>query len=123
MNPKIVIIDDEQLILESLTEVMIDEGYDVKSFDLPTKALDYILAQDDLACIICDINMPELNGMELFEKFRKAGKLTPFIFNSGHIEFIQSAAALIEKYPPCSFICKPDLTLIQKVKETIEKAK
>ena len=58
---KILIVDDEESILAPLEEMLSGEGYRVRSFDNPLKALELLRTQEfDLA--IFDIKMPEMNG-------------------------------------------------------------
>lgn len=107
MAQKIIVIDDVPDVVEVLTDLFELEDYEVQGFTLPTEALDYLLKEDDYDCVVCDINMPVLNGIELFKKFRqgKEGPI-PFVFNSAHAEFLSEVDELIEKYPPTVFINK-----------------
>lgn len=118
INKRIVIIDD----IEELTETfkMMLECYfeDVIDFNNPEKALDYLLKnQKDIDFIISDINMPVLNGIELFKRYRKVNNETPFIFYSGHAEFDEQLNKLKEQYRLDDVISKPNINIVDIIQE------
>ena len=82
---KIIIVDDEQEILTPLEEMLTSEGFKVRSFLDPNKALEYLRAQTvDLA--ILDIKMPEMGGYELLKSARDIHPQLPVIFLSSKQE-------------------------------------
>ena len=82
---KILIVDDEESILSPLEEMLTSEGYRVRAFDNPQKALDLLRRQEfDLA--IFDIKMPEMNGYELLGASRAIRPNLPVIFLSSKQE-------------------------------------
>ena len=83
--PNIVIVDDEVEILQPLEEMLIDEGFSVRAFSSPLKALAYLQTQSpDL--VVFDIKMPELNGLELLKRVREIHTALPAIFLSSKNE-------------------------------------
>lgn len=78
---KILIIEDEPLILENLATLLEVEGYDVATAENGVIGLEQVSkSKPDL--ILCDIMMPGMNGYEVIEQLRKA-EITagiPFIF-------------------------------------------
>ena len=82
---KILIVDDEESILAPLEEMLKGEGYRVRAFDSPLKALELLRTQEfDLA--IFDIKMPEMNGYELLQASRAIRSGLPVIFLSSKQE-------------------------------------
>ena len=82
---KILIVDDEESILAPLEEMLSGEGYRVRAFDNPLKALELLRTQEfDLA--IFDIKMPEMNGYELLSSARAIRPGLPVIFLSSKQE-------------------------------------
>ncbi|WP_440998706.1 response regulator [Fodinibius sp. SL11] len=68
-NAKIFIVDDSPIQLVLLEKVLLNEGFNVKSFSNGKKMVQAIIPErPDL--IISDIHMPELNGFELIEEVR-----------------------------------------------------
>lgn len=83
--PKIVIVDDEVEILRPLEEMLTDEGFAVRAFSSPLKALEYLVSHSaDL--VVFDIKMPELSGLELLQKVREVHRSIPAIFLSSKNE-------------------------------------
>jgi DNA-binding NtrC family response regulator len=67
MPEKILIVDDEEIIRDSLTFILRKEGYDVEEARNGTQALEKVMnAPFDI--VITDIEMPEMRGTELLEK-------------------------------------------------------
>lgn len=84
MKGKLVIIDDEVLILENTSMLLEDLADEIKTFDKPQEALEY-LKTHEAHCIICDLNMPVMNGMEFAEQMvNKLHLKMPLIFYTGH---------------------------------------
>ena len=82
---KILIVDDEESILAPLEEMLSGEGYRVRAFANPLKALELLRTQEfDLA--IFDIKMPEMNGYELLSSARTIRPGLPVIFLSSKQE-------------------------------------
>ena len=82
---KILIVDDEDSILEPLEEMLKGEGYRVRAFNNPIKALELLQTQEfDMA--IFDIKMPEMNGYELLQASRAIRPGLPVIFLSSKQE-------------------------------------
>ena len=82
---KILIVDDEESILAPLEEMLKGEGFRVRAFDNPLKALELLQTQEfDLA--IFDIKMPQMNGFELLQASRKVQPGLPVIFLSSKQE-------------------------------------
>ena len=82
---KILIVDDEIEILNPLEEMLKEEGFEVRAFTNPLKALDFLRTQSvDLA--IFDIKMPELNGLDLLRHAREVHANLPIIFLSSKNE-------------------------------------
>jgi len=85
---KIAVIDDEQGIRNLLRDVLECEGYDVVDAQNGVSGLEIIRSSvPDL--IVCDINMPVMNGDEVFQTLRDNEPelaLIPFIFLSGNID-------------------------------------
>jgi DNA-binding NtrC family response regulator len=81
----IYLIDDEKMIGETMKEFLEMQGHDVVFFNNPEVALSNMMTRPDgLKAVICDINMPKLQGTKLLEEWRKIDEYTPFYFYTGH---------------------------------------
>lgn len=67
MPHKILVIDDEDLVLRSLSKLLKREGYEVQISLSPKKAVE-MAAQEDFDLIVCDIRMPEMSGTDTIKK-------------------------------------------------------
>lgn len=65
----ILIIDDDKLIINLLSQVLLYLSYTVQVETDSQKALS-ILTQQEFDLILCDVNMPNLNGLELFNQLK-----------------------------------------------------
>ena len=85
MAKKILLLEDDTLLAETLQELLSSEGYEV------TLVLDGGIAADasyesSFDLYIFDINVPEINGLELLESLRSADDKTPAIFISALVD-------------------------------------
>ncbi|MFP4459721.1 MAG: response regulator [Candidatus Zixiibacteriota bacterium] len=66
----ILFVDDEFLILKSLQRELLEEPFDTKFANSGEEALE-IMGNEDIAVLVTDLRMPEMNGMELLEIVKK----------------------------------------------------
>jgi DNA-binding NtrC family response regulator len=81
--PKILIIDDERSIRNTLKEILEYEKYEVDEAADGETGLQKVLSED-YDVVLCDIKMPKMDGMEVLEKAAEAGKSSSFIMVSAH---------------------------------------
>ena len=81
--PRVVYVDDEPRLLE-ITKLFLEEDdeiqVDIEGY--PRRALDNI-STDHYDVVVCDYQMPEMNGIELLKALRGIGDRTPFILFTG----------------------------------------
>lgn len=68
MPYKILIVDDEKMMTELLSDHLQDNGYDTFVANSSVEAISFLQMEPDL--IILDINMPGMNGLELCKNIR-----------------------------------------------------
>ncbi len=117
---KILIIDDERSIRNSLKEILTDEGYDVDVAENGAQGCSMV-DKEKYSVIFCDIKMPEMDGMEVLGKFAEMGVDSAVIMISGHAD-IDTAVECIKK-GAFDFIQKPlDLNrILITIKNATEK--
>lgn len=81
--PKILIIDDEKSIRSTLKEILEYEKYEVKEAADGTEGL-AMIKKEDFDLVMCDIKMPNMDGMEVLTAAIDIKPDLPFIMISGH---------------------------------------
>ncbi len=83
MQKYIIIIDDSQTIRTTVEFAVKKLGYPIKEAEDGEEALMKIQSVmdngDDIAMVICDINMPRMDGLTFVEEFRKKDRFSPII--------------------------------------------
>lgn len=117
---KILIIDDERSIRNSLKEILADEGYDVDVAENGVQGC-AMVEKEKYSVIFCDIKMPEMDGMEVLDRFAQMGIDAAVVMISGHGD-IDTAVECIKK-GAFDFIQKPlDLNrILITIKNATEK--
>ena len=101
---KILIIDDERSIRNSLKEILADEGYDVDTAENGAQGCSMV-EKEKYDVVFCDIKMPEMDGMEVLDRFSAMGIDAAVVMISGHGD-IDTAVECIKK-GAFDFIQKP----------------
>ncbi len=101
---KILIVDDERAIRNSLKEILMDEGYEADVAEDGPSALE-AAGKEKYDVIFCDIKMPGMEGTEVLEKLVEEGIDSAVVMISGHGD-IQTAVECIKK-GAFDFIQKP----------------
>jgi len=91
--PHLLLVDDDDLFRESLGLNLVDEGYEVTSFDNGQDALAY-LNRDSADVMLLDWRMPNLTGIDVLRRMRGAGVTIPVIFLTVLSDDIYEEAAL-----------------------------
>lgn len=76
---KVLMIEDDEAIRTGLKYYLEQENFEVLETDYGKIALDYLNEYDDISICLLDINLPDINGFELFKKIKKT-KDIPVIF-------------------------------------------
>lgn len=96
---RVLIVDDELLLAESLRRILADE-FEVSVTSAPTMALAWLTSGDWYDVVLCDVMMPGMNGVELRAA---AERVVPelaarFVFMTGGI-LLPEVQALLDKTP------------------------
>ena len=104
MSQTILIIDDEKAIRKSIGEILAFEGFAIDEAADGAEAVKKI-KENNYDCILCDIKMPKMDGMEVLAVAREEKPDTPFIVISGHGN-IETAVEAVKK-GAFDYISKP----------------
>ena len=104
MKPKILIVDDEKAIRESVSLVLSEEGYETEIASNGKEALKH-LNEKDFEVMITDLKMPEMDGIELIKKSLKICPGTSVIIITAHASVESAIEAL--RIGAFDYILKP----------------
>ena len=77
--PLIAIVDDDEAVREALSDLLQVEGLLARTFESAVAFLAVALCEG-FDCVITDVRMPELDGLELLQRLRARGSSMPVIF-------------------------------------------
>ncbi|GAB3260808.1 response regulator transcription factor [Chitinimonas naiadis] len=103
-DPRIALVDDDAAVRDALKWLFASRGHQVAPFESAAA----LLADRDasrFACLVLDLRMPGMGGMELFQTLQGRGYTPPTVFLTGHGDVPQAVAAL--KLGAVDFIEKP----------------
>ena len=87
------VVEDEQFLRESMKRLMRSLGYDVAAFP---SAADFLASPRlaETACLIADVHMPEMTGLELYEHLIETGHAIPTILVTAYPDDVVHTRAL-----------------------------
>ncbi len=120
-SPIVFVVDDDISVRESLEFLIRDEGWQVETF---TSAEDFLGRPREFApsCLILDISMPGLNGLDLQKRLAVERPDMPIIFLTGHGDVPMTVQAM--KAGAVEFLTKPfsDSALLSAVGKAIHRS-
>lgn len=118
--PTVFVVDDDPAVLKSLSRLLRADQLTVVTFG---SAQEFLERHDPSApgCLVLDMAMPRLNGLELQEALATKGSAVPIIFLTGHGDIPMSVQAM--KRGAVDFLTKPvnDDDLIKAVRAALAK--
>jgi len=118
--PTVFIVDDDPSVLKALARLLRSAGLNATTFASPQEFLDNH-DQNVPGCLVLDVAMPHINGLELQRALAAQGSELPVIFLTGHGDIPMSVRAI--KQGAVDFFTKPvnDNDLIAAIHDAIEK--
>jgi FixJ family two-component response regulator len=117
----VFLLDDEPGMVKAITRLLRAEGFTVRGFTTAKAFLEGYRAEE-LGCLVLDVAMPGLNGLELQERLTHDGILLPIVFLTGHGDIPMSVQAI--KAGAVDFLTKPvnDASLLRAVRAALQRA-
>jgi FixJ family two-component response regulator len=108
-------------MLKALTRLLKAEGFTVHAFNSSKSFLESYRAEER-CCLVLDVAMPDLNGLDLQQRLTHAGILLPIVFLTGHGDIPMSVQAI--KAGAVDFLTKPvnDADLLRAVRAALHRA-
>lgn len=103
-KPTVFVVDDDAEMLKALSRLLRAKGFDVRPF---SSAKEFAIAFEPAApgCLVLDVAMPGISGLELQERLARDGVTLPVIFLTGHGDIPMSVRAI--KAGAVDFLTKP----------------
>ncbi|HEX6437048.1 MAG TPA: response regulator transcription factor [Candidatus Binatia bacterium] len=117
------LVDDDASVRRALTRLIKVGGYAVQAFASARDFLEYWQANDqNPACLVLDVRMPGLSGLDLQQTLQAANTLLPIIFITGHGDIPMSVKAM--KQGAVDFLPKPvkDKDLLRAIEQALARA-
>jgi FixJ family two-component response regulator len=124
-KPLIVIVDDDESVCRAVRRLIRSVAMDAETFSSGQTFLDLLEAMPSFQpdCVILDVQMPGVNGLDVQEQLARSGKKVPVVFITAHDEVGAREKAL--SAGALAFLRKPfnDELLIKTMREALKRAK
>lgn len=117
--PIIYVVDDDDGMRRALDALLSTVGYQTAVFSRPTEFLANF-KPDSAGCLVLDIRMPDMSGLEVQQQLNRRGSMLPVIFITGHGDVPMAVQAM--KEGAFEFIQKPfrDQDLIDRINHALK---
>jgi two-component system, chemotaxis family, chemotaxis protein CheY len=114
LDKKILVVDDSATVRQQVRAALADTGFEVVEAADGLEGLDAITARNDLAAVVCDVNMPRLGGLQMLEMLNEKGKVPALpvvmLTTEGQPALMQQAKAagargwLVKPFKPATLV-------------------
>jgi FixJ family two-component response regulator len=120
LAPTVFIVDDDPSVLKALERLLCSAGLNTTTFASPQEFFDHH-DQNAPGCLVLDVAMPHMNGLELQQVLLAQDSELPVIFLTGHGDIPMTVRAI--KQGAVNFLTKPvrGIDLIAAIHDAIEK--
>ncbi len=120
--PTVFVVDDDVSVRESLDALIRNAGWDAETFESAQEFLAHPRVLDP-SCLILDVSLPDLNGLELQERVAIDRQDMPIIFITGHGDIPMTVRAM--RAGAVEFLTKPfgDDELLSAIARAIERSR
>ena len=118
-EPTVFLVDDDHAVRDALELLLESASFKTASFENARAFLD-AYKQDQAGCLVLDIRMPDISGMELQDALVAKGITLPIIFLTGHGNVSMSAKAF--RTGAVDFMEKPfdESALLERIREALQ---
>ena len=122
VSPIVLVVDDDVSVRESLRDLLESVGLRVEVFESANAFLAH-RQPDAASCLVLDVRLPGLSGLEFQTELTKAGISLPIIFITGHGDIPMSVRAM--KSGAVEFLTKPfrDDVLLDAIRHGLERSR
>lgn len=118
-HPLLCVVDDDESVRESLPDLINEFGFAARAFSSAEEFLSSG-SVDETSCLILDIAMPGMSGLELREELKRRGREIPIIFITGQRD--DNVLTRVLKQRVAGFLLKPfnDTDLLAAIKTALQ---
>ena len=118
----VFLVDDDASVLKGLGRLLAAAGFEISAFESPQQFLEHFDGSAP-GCLVLDVAMPGLNGMELQQALTARGSALPIVFLTGHGDVPTSVQAM--KRGAADFLTKPvdESDLLAAIRSAFEKGR
>jgi FixJ family two-component response regulator len=119
-QPTVLIVDDDPRMRAAMQRLLKTVGLHYESFDTPQDFLRHNLPPDGPSCLVLDVRLPGMSGLDVQSKLIEAGVQIPIIFITGHGDIPMTVKAM--KSGAVEFLTKPfrDQDLIDAIQQALK---
>ena len=103
-KPKVMVVDDDESILKTTGLILEEEGYQVEPCSTGKEATDKF--NESINAVILDISMPDMTGLEVFEKIKAKNPYVPIIFHTGSFTHNDDRRDIRRQFRPHAYVIK-----------------
>jgi FixJ family two-component response regulator len=118
-TPIVFVVDDDDAVRRALMRLIRCAGYHVEGFGSASEFLESRPRTNLTACLVLDVQLPDLNGLDLQRELNAASALLPIIFITGHGDIAMTVSAM--KAGATDFLAKPigDTDLLRAIETAL----
>lgn len=103
-KPEMILVEDDPSVLRALRRLLEVSGFKVRAFARPS-ALQAAGIPEPGACLIFDVHLPEMTGVELYQALAASGCRCPLILITGHVD--DATSAITKRVNAAAVLIKP----------------
>ena len=100
----VFVVEDDTSVLRALRRLLISAGFEVRTFELPASLLGVDLP-DSNGCLVFDVYLPEMSGVELYELLTASGCKLPVVMMTARDD--ERTRAMINRIDTAAVLIKP----------------
>ena len=118
----VFLVDDDDSVRRALTRLIKSAGHNVQTFASAREFLGTKAGSEEAACLVLDVRMPDLTGMDLQRELQTLNRNVPIVFITGHGDIPMSVKAM--KAGAVDFLPKPvkDTDLLRAIEQALARA-
>jgi FixJ family two-component response regulator len=101
---EVLIVDDDSSILRALARLLRVSGFKTQIFDRPSALLASHIPTSN-ACMVLDLYLPEMSGIELYRRLKAAGRALPTVMITGTTD--SRTRRMLNEIDPVAVLIKP----------------